>query len=195
MNYQLVDIIQTALNNMKSNLHTSTIGRVVKVDATTIDIQPVINRQVEGKDIKLPIFTKVPPLFMHGGGSYTAHPIAVGDYALLIFTERSFDNWYNGADEVLPKQQRTHHYSDAVAIVGLYNKLGAITIPSVITEIGDKHITGNVEHIGNLDITGNITVSGSITVTGGDIVADGISLKSHIHGGVASGTSKTSIPE
>ncbi|WP_454144013.1 hypothetical protein [Methylocaldum sp. MU1018] len=42
--------------------------------------------------------------------------------------------------------------------------------------------------------TGDINVSGDITVTGGDVVADGISLKTHVHGGVQSGGSNTGQP-
>lgn len=38
-------------------------------------------------------------------------------------------------------------------------------------------------------------VDGSgINITGGDVVADGISLKTHRHGGIASGSSNTSTP-
>jgi phage baseplate assembly protein gpV len=41
--------------------------------------------------------------------------------------------------------------------------------------------------------TGNINITGKVTVTN-DVVAAGISLKSHLHMGVTSGTSMTGIP-
>ena len=42
----------------------------------------------------------------------------------------------------------------------------------------------------------NCLINGSgITVTGGDVVADGISLKHHVHGGVMSGGSDTGQPK
>ena len=85
---RLTDIIADAIGETLSNLHTATIAKVTAVQEKTISVQPVINRVVDGKSITLPQFTKVPPLFMQGGGSYTAHPIAVGDYCLLILTER-----------------------------------------------------------------------------------------------------------
>ena len=223
---QLIETLQIALKQAQANLHTSTIGRVVKVNAKTVDVQPVINRKVDGKDIKLPVFVEVPVMHLHGGASYTAYPIDVGDYALLIFTERCFDNWYNGRDETLPLEFRMHDYSDAVAIVGLYNRAGEITIPKVITHIGDVYEEGNHEHIGdvnqtgdyvltgdftingqtikngNLTVNGNLTISGgavnasncTINLTDGDVIADGVSLKNHTHGGVASGGSDTDIP-
>lgn len=178
---QLIETLQIALKQAQANLHTSTIGRVVKVNEKTVDIQPVINRKVDGEDIKLPVFVEVPVMHLHGGSSYTAYPISVGDYALLIFTERCFDNWYEGRDETLPLEFRMHDYSDAVAIVGLYNRAGEITIPKVITHIGDVYEVGDHEHIGNVEQTGNLIIKGNVTVIGGDIVADGISLKNHRH--------------
>lgn len=214
----IIQVLQAALDNLKANLHTSTIGRVVRVNATTIDIQPVINRQVDGKNVKLPVFVNVPPVWMHGGSSYTAHPVSVGDYALLIFNERCFDNWYAGRDEVLPLEPRMHDYSDAVAVVGLYNRAGEITIPTKITQIGDTYQQGDYEHLGNreqtgdfvlngnLVINGNITINGgsgggtvnasncTINLSGGDVIADGISLKMHTHGGVQVGGGNTGQP-
>jgi phage baseplate assembly protein V len=40
----------------------------------------------------------------------------------------------------------------------------------------------------------NINVTGDITVTGGDVIADGISLRHHTHGGVAAGSANTAEP-
>ena len=43
---------------------------------------------------------------------------------------------------------------------------------------------------------GNINVTNAtINVTNGDVIADGISLKNHVHGGVESGGSTTGAPE
>ena len=40
----------------------------------------------------------------------------------------------------------------------------------------------------DLKITGNVTVAGDVTLTGGDVIADGISLKTHLHVGNLGGT-------
>ena len=175
---QLIETLQIALRQAQANLHTSTIGRVVKVNEKTVDIQPVINRKVDGKDIKLPVFVEVPVMHLHGGASYTAYPINVGDYALLIFTERCFDNWYDGRDETLPLEFRMHDYSDAVAIVGLYNRAGEIAIPTVITQIGDVYKEGNHEHIGDVEQKGDYVMNGDFTINGqtiknGNLIVNG----------------------
>jgi len=175
---RLTDIIADAIGEALSNLHTATIAKVTAVQEKTISVQPVINRVVDGKSITLPQFTKVPPLFMQGGGSYTAHPIAVGDYCLLILTERCFDRWYSGSDFQDPAEFRMHDYSDGIAIVGINPQAGALTIPSVIQQTGDANAdgdhthqgdrtqTGNQTIIGDLHVDGNVTVTGNITCLG-----------------------------
>ena len=190
---RLTDIIADAIGEALSNLHTATIAKVTAVQAKTISVQPVINRVVDGKSITLPQFTKVPPLFMQGGGSYTAHPIAVGDYCLLILTERCFDRWYSGSDFQDPAEFRMHDYSDGIAIVGINPQAGALTIPSVIQQTGDTNQDGDytrqgsLVQIGDMTITGNLHVDGEITCTG-DVVAGGISLRNHTHPGDSGGT-------
>jgi phage baseplate assembly protein gpV len=227
---QLTDIIAEAIGEALSNLHTATIAKVTAVQEKTISVQPVINRVVDGNSITLPQFTKVPPLFMQGGGSYTAHPIAVGDYCLLILTERCFDRWYSGADFQDPAEFRMHDYSDGIAIVGVNPQAGALTIPAVIQQTGDTNQDGNYTHqgsrvhtgdhiqtgdktqTGNYTITGNVTINGSITINAqpgdfvqvngvtleilnGDVIADGISLKTHVHSGVQPGAGTTGGPQ
>jgi len=190
---QLTDIMADAIGEALSNLHTATIAKVTAVQEKTISVQPVINRVIDGKSITLPQFTKVPPLFMQGGGSYTAHPIAVGDYCLLVLTERCFDRWYSGSDFQDPAEFRMHDYSDGIAIVGINPQAGALTIPSVIQHTGDTNQDGDytrqgsLVQIGDMTITGNLHVDGEITCTG-DVVAGGISLRNHTHPGDSGGT-------
>ena len=175
---ELTDVLNDAIGEALSNLHTATIAKVTAVQAKTISVQPVINRVVAGRSIELPEFTMVPPVFMQGGGSYTAHPIAVGDYCLLVLTERCFDRWYGGADFQSPAEFRVHDYSDGLAIVGVNPLASAITIPSVIQQTGDTNQDGDYTHqgdrtqtgdqtiIGNLHVDGNVTVTGNITCQG-----------------------------
>jgi hypothetical protein len=182
--YQLTDTIEIAIQEALSNIHTATIAKVENVSSTTIDVKPVINRKVNGVSYELPLFTEVPPLFLQGGSSYLAHPIAPGDYCLLIITERCFDRWYEGQDFTDPAEFRMHDYSDGIAIVGINPKAGAITIPQVIqmtgntnqdgdyTHQGDRIHTGNYDltgdfiQLGNMTVTGNVQVNGNITCTG-----------------------------
>jgi hypothetical protein len=202
---ELIDVMNDAIEFALSNLHTATIAKVTGVQAKTISVQPVINRVVAGRSIELPEFTMVPPVFMQGGGSYTAHPIAVGDYCLLVLTERCFDRWYGGADFQSPAEFRMHDYSDGLAIVGVNPLSSAITIPTVIQQTGDTNQDGDYTHqgdrtqVGDLTVTGNLQVNGNITCTGKLTVATasigGIDFGTHTHIDVEPGTGNTGGPQ
>lgn len=162
----LEQTVNQALAFAMSNLHTIVLCKVESVEATTINCKPVTNRVVNDQSVELPLFTKVPPVFLSGGSSYTAHPISTGDYCLLMITERCFDSWYEGSDYVAPLEKRMHDYSDGFALVGIQNKAGAIEIPDVITQIGDMFAQGNWIHEGDLTRTGDEDITGNTKNTG-----------------------------
>ena len=164
---ELVNAIRGGIETALANMHTALVARIVKVNGKTIDVQPVVNRFVDGVDRPLPVFVEVPPIFLQGGASHTSYPLAIGDYCLLICAERSTDNWYNGQDEVLPVEPRKHDYSDSFAICGLNNRDGLLTIPSTVERTGDSTNTGDWTHTGNLSLTGDYTHIGNFTLTSG----------------------------
>jgi hypothetical protein len=94
-----------------------------------------------------------------------------------------------------------------VSDTDLYMEAGIITARNApnINDVADAlHtfvtpqavFTGNLHVMGDLVVDGNITVKGStgIEVPNGDVVASGVSLVHHTHGGVSSGESRTSVP-
>ncbi|NLR72862.1 phage baseplate assembly protein V [Novosphingobium sp. ERN07] len=62
-----------------------------------------------------------------------------------------------------------------------------------LTAILPAGATALVEAPGGLTIRGPVAIEGDVTVSG-DVTADGISLKSHRHGGVQGGGSQTGSP-
>lgn len=181
---ELLDTLMMAIAHALADVHTATIARVTVVNAKTINCRPVTARVVDGQSVPLPEFVDVPVWVIQGGGSYTAYPVAVGDYALLIFTERAFDRWWSGQDNQPPPELRMHDYSDGIALVGL-NPLGsAIPIPDTIlqqgdtvqngdyTHTGNRTQTGDYTHIGNVTREGDMTVVGDLTITG-DLILTG----------------------
>lgn len=163
---QLNDIIEGAIFTALSNMHTATIAKVTSVGQKTISCQPVITREVDSQSKPLPEFIEVPVVVLQGGGSYTAYPISVGDYCLLIVCERCFDRWWSGDDMQRPLEARMHDYSDGFAFVGVNNLSTAFTIPDVITQIGDTFQQGNYEHIGDVNHAGNLSQNGDSIING-----------------------------
>lgn len=198
MREKLYNTIQAAITEALANTHTLLVAKIVRVNETTVDCKPVVNRVIDGESVELSVFPEVPPIFLQGGGSYTAHPVAVDDYCILAISERCFDSWYSGTDFVAPLDARMFDYSDAFALVGINPLATAITIPKVITHIGDSHsegdqtIIGDINHTGDMIIDGNLTVTGDVIVNG-KIEADGeitamasgtsVSLSTHLHTG------------
>jgi len=202
---QLISTILGVLKPELANLHTVAIGKVSKVGDKLLSVDPVIQWTVAAGEFKsLTTFTEVPPIFMRGGSSYTAHPIAVGDYCLLVITERCYDRWYAGQDFAPPAEYRMHDYSDGFALVGIGNAAGLIDIPDVIQQTGDTNLDGDYTHQGNMIQTGDLTVNGDLRVDG-DIVCTGkmtmaeariggIEFGTHTHSGVTTGPSNTGGP-
>jgi hypothetical protein len=163
---QLIDTLRAAMLQALANTHTIAIAQITKVDAKTINCTPVINRVIDGTPVGLPEFVEVPPIFLQGGSSYTAHPITVGDYCLLLFSERCFDQWYAGRDYATPPELRMHDYSDGFALVGVNPLAAAITIPTVIQQTGDTNQDGDYTHQGKRTQTGDHVQTGDRTLTG-----------------------------
>lgn len=176
-----------------TNLHTSTVARVTAVNDTTIDVKPVVNRLVNGREVEMPVFPDVLPLTLQGGGSYIKFPVSVGDSAILIFCERSFDRWYSGDGDGLPYEQRMHDYSDAVAIVGLNPEASAIANVDTTAINGDVNMTGNMDIQGDVSIEGDMSVSGTITCA--KLVVNGIDFSTHTHTGDDGGSTSAPLPQ
>jgi len=199
----LLSTISLGITQALSNTHTNLVAKVVKVNATTIDVQPVIAREVNGQTKPLPVFPEVPVINFLGGNSSIQMPIAVGDDCILFVSERCLDNWYFGNNNQKPLSPRMFDYSDSIAFVGLKTKANELEIPDRIKFTGDALQLGNYEHQGNItqigsyNLTGDITQNGTNTITG-DIIINGKSLNdfmnNHTHSGVQTGGSNTGAP-
>ena len=188
----LTNIISSAINEALSNTHTSTIAKVTKIQDSKISVKPVFKRVIQGVEVELPEFAEVPIFTLQGGSNYRIMPIAIGNYALLIFSERCIDDWLvGGADNKRPREYRMHDYSDAIAIVGLNNVTNAINIP-----IGFEEVKGNIEHTGDNTQTGNYNLTGNVVQTGnqnitGNVTTTGATTTNILAIGGASPTSST----
>ena len=125
-NPTLAGVIRTALDRRLADMRTCTIGRVESYDATTgkCSILPLIQefytdedgtRRVEREGV----LQGVPVLFLGGGGHRATFPVAAGDLALVLFSDRSIDKWKALGGEGDPGHDHRFHRSDAVALVGI----------------------------------------------------------------------------
>lgn len=183
--YNEIDVFKAIIKKSLANVHSSIVGRVEKVNAITLDVQPVIRKVLNGSSFTLPLFKDVPPIFIQGGDSFDAMPITEGDYCLLFVNEQCIDRWYNGEDDLEPLEDRQFDYSDCFALCGVNPASKAIPIPNVATSNGDRIIVGDHTHTGE-------------TTQTGDIILNGVSIwdfiQNHTHGGVQTGGGNTAPP-
>jgi hypothetical protein len=120
----LTELIQQALDKVMSELHVCMPGRIILFEESTrkARVQPLLNRTYQdGTSQPMPIISGVPVLRMMGAGRQASldMPVLPGDGCLILFADRSMDNWLSSGGSVLPDDKRKHSLSDAIAIVGL----------------------------------------------------------------------------
>ena len=181
MSEALGELLDAAIANAGENTHTAIPGVVVSVGGGTVNVKPLLNRKLrDGTVEELPVIPNVPVWFPRGGGASITWPVAAGDGCLLVFSERSLDEWKGGGGQVTPDDPRKHGLSDAIAFVGL-----------------DANGGGGSDAI---ELTmGGVTLAvsgGGVAITGGAVTHNGVNIGSdHVHGGVLVGGSTTGEPE
>jgi hypothetical protein len=122
----LGELLNRALDARLADVHVSMPGRVETYDAATqtADVQPLLKRALRDEDGEivetLPLCPGVPVLFPRAGDWFVSLPLSKGDTVLLVFAERSLDQWLERGGEVDPGDLRMHSLDGAVAIPGVY---------------------------------------------------------------------------
>ncbi|MDR0454704.1 MAG: hypothetical protein LBH05_07840 [Deferribacteraceae bacterium] len=176
----LYEIIKKIIRREFADIHTVLPAKVTKVNETTINCQPVINRVKDDESIDMPEFAEVPLMTLQGGGCYIQLPVAVGDYCLLLVSERCCDRWYKGQDNMPPLSGRMFDYSDCFAVVGINPENTAFEIPEegeiiIKTKNGDyvKIKDGDIIDIYtkgkcNIKADGDVNIETAANLTIGD---------------------------
>jgi len=127
------DAIQSAIASMLRNAWTSLDARVVAVDLSISQatVQPLPADYLGGVAVDLPQIPNVPIIWPRGGGAVITFPIAVGDFVLLKFSDRSIARFRDDGSEGDPQSFRAHDLSDAMALpTGLWPDASAISADS-----------------------------------------------------------------
>lgn len=132
----------------------------------------------------------------HGTAALICDPMP-GDVGLAIFAQSDCSRLTGGTEPVAPQFFRSFDMSDGFYIGGFWGKTpetfirlesetGAISIKC-------KTLTLSCDSL-SISASSGVTIdTPTVTVTG-DVVADGVSLKSHTHSGVESGNNSTGTP-
>jgi hypothetical protein len=146
--------------------HTVTVGVVQAYDAArqTVTVQPAIRKRfANGETARFPTLVEVPVAHYQAGGFVIHAAPAAGDPCLLLFSERSIDEWLiAGCDDVTAQDPRRFDLQDAVALLGLspYNDaIPAAARPASAITIATRDGATRVE----------VRSSGVVTITAGEV--------------------------
>ncbi len=74
-----------------------------------------------------PILIDCPVVCLGGGDGSLRFPISVGDEAIVLFNDRSIDNWYQGSATSGVSSPRMHSISDGIILVGVRSMGNVLT--------------------------------------------------------------------
>lgn len=175
-----------------------------------VDVLPLVTYvSGAGEAIQPVTLYHLPYSRLQGGIAAIVIDPVVGDIGLAVFAHSDTSTVTQGTSEPQqPGSKRHHSQSDGFYIGGFLNQApscflelkqdntAVLTAPATVTvNSPDITLNGNTTVNGDFAVVGgNSTMTGSLT-TQGDVVSGGISVQSHIHGGVQGGSSTTSGPQ
>lgn len=183
---------------IKSSVQTAKIVKVTAVDsaARTVDVQPLtLQVTPNGSTKEMPTVCSVPYGYEQAGTCLIRVDPIVGDVGLIVCADRDISRLKALWNKCAPATLRTHNLADAVYVRTLYTGQQAAHEIQVDPNNGVTITSSLVVQVkASAKITGDLEVTG--TITGDvDVKAAGISLKSHVHSGVQSGSSETGEPQ
>jgi hypothetical protein len=182
------EALRAAIQGALTELWVALPGVIEEYDATqqTCTVQPTIKIKQRATDgtqewVTMPLLLDVPVIFPRGGSGALTFPITPGDEVLVIFANRSIDNWWQNGDVQLPAEWRMNDLSDGFAIPGptsLPRKLENVSTETTQLRSVDGttyiEITPdgmiNIVAPQGLEITGNLTIVGDIAMTGSAVI-------------------------
>lgn len=200
-----------ALNNALAEINIAMPATIVSYNAGNqrATVKPSLAKRLSnGNTLQAPQIVNVPVCFpvadVGGNKAMITLPMKAGDGVLLVFSQRSIENWLDGS-KGSPDDPRMFDLSDAFAIPSCNAKSPAADAENLSIQYGSGSIkitpSGDVL-IDSPNVTvkcptttfnGDIYLNGSMAASG-DVSAGGISLQ-YKHGGVQGGPSKTGGPE
>lgn len=189
-----------------------------------VTVQPAINTILTNGNSQPRDLLRLPVYIYGGGGLFMSFPLQENDTGWIIAGDRDISIFKQSLKVSNPNTYRTHQFSFGFFIpdkIKGYTINQADTNSFIISSLdGNTKITlmqnkidiisgldiniqsasnltinaSNIKIEGNITHTGNLTTSGTITANI-DVIAGGISGKTHIHGGVTSGDKNTGVPQ
>ena len=197
----LLGTLQTALTKYMQGVDDMLPATVIAYDRATnvATLQPQIMMvSTYGEKVARPHYASC-PVFSYGGGGFCINfDIKAGDSGWIKANDRDISLYVQAAAEAHPNTKRTHSFRDAMFFPDVMKKY---TLTDASSGMTIQNLAGTTK-LEMFESKIKMTVgactgvfdSSGLVITNGDIIADGKSLKHHVHSGVQSGASNTGQP-
>lgn len=215
------ELVKTIVENKIADMHICMPAKIISYDFASQKavVQPALNQKYSADEIiKLPIIHNVPVIHPASGGASITFPVLKNDTVLLIFSERSLEEWLQNGNQVTPDDPRQNDLTDAIALIGLnpFNKVSNAENNSdlLLSYAGSKVrlkpdgvIEAEASEINliaddvNID-SPNVMVTGKLTAMNIEATSEmksatanigGKDFATHTHGGVTPGGGATGV--
>lgn len=127
------DVILNALRANQLEINTCMPGEIVSYDSvtTTCTVQPAFKRIMvrDRQVVSRAQISDVPVVFPRSGSYAITFPVTQGDQCMIMFSQRSIDDWLSIGGEVTLRDTRLHDITDAIVIPGLVPRTGLLVPP------------------------------------------------------------------
>lgn len=135
----LADLMNAVKRQIMLQMNCHAIGRVQSFNAleqtvrATIAYKRKFSRRLPNGTYRTelqdyPILVDCPVVVVGGGSGSLTFPIEEGDECVLLFNDRSIDDWFSSGQVGEVKSLRLHSMSDGIALVGVRS------IPNVLSD-------------------------------------------------------------
>lgn len=137
-NQTLADLLALHGKQINLNLNCHAVATIRSFDAATqtceaeiaytmVFLRQEANGSIYEESVNYPLIVGCPVVTLTGGNAFLSMPIEAGDTCLLLFNDRSIENWYASGGQVMPPStSQTHAIGDAIALVGLRHNANPI---------------------------------------------------------------------
>ena len=160
-----IEALTRILDNKLRAVNNALPAKIVTYDAVKqlASVKPLLNRKLkDNTELVLPVINNVPVMLPRTANAIISLPIAVDDKVLLVFCDRSLDEWLSSGNEVFPSDNRMHSFSDAIAIPGLYDF--SSTSDASTNDLLIKHKESKITILANGDIKISAGATGKIAI-------------------------------
>lgn len=133
-------LLEEVMKGSAERIHAAMPGIIRAVNATTgrVSVQPSIKKSGEDEE---PVIPDVPVLQLRVGAAKVTLPVAVNDPVLLIYADRSLDEWAGdgGSRVVTAADPRAHDATDCWALPfgpGSFDALNLVLTCSALVLLG-----------------------------------------------------------